>query len=66
MAANGSVQDIDVIPDNLKELYKTVWEIKQKAIIDMAADRARRDVELFGRAGKAAMPCRGFKGLERV
>ncbi len=39
MAANGSVQDIDEIPGNLKELYKTVWEIKQKAIIDMAADR---------------------------
>ncbi|MEQ9065033.1 MAG: ribonucleoside-diphosphate reductase subunit alpha [Vicingaceae bacterium] len=39
MAANGSVQDIAEVPDNLKELYKTVWEIKQKAIIDMAADR---------------------------
>lgn len=39
MAENGSVQNIDEIPDNLKELYKTVWEIKQKAIIDMAADR---------------------------
>jgi ribonucleoside-diphosphate reductase alpha chain len=39
IAANGSVQSIDEIPDNIKELYKTVWEIKQKAIIDMAADR---------------------------
>jgi ribonucleoside-diphosphate reductase alpha chain len=39
MAANGSVQDIDEVPANLKELYKTIWEIKQKAIIDMAADR---------------------------
>ncbi len=39
MANNGSVQDIDEIPANLKELYKTVWEIKQKSIIDMAADR---------------------------
>ncbi len=39
MAANGSIQDIPEIPDNLKELYKTVWEIKQKAVIDMAADR---------------------------
>lgn len=39
IAANGSVQDIDEIPDNLKELYKTVWEISQKTIIDMAADR---------------------------
>jgi ribonucleoside-diphosphate reductase alpha chain len=33
------VQSIKEIPDNIKELYKTVWEIKQKSIIDMAADR---------------------------
>ena len=39
IANNGSVQDIDGIPDDLKEVYKTVWEIKQKAVIDMAADR---------------------------
>jgi len=39
MAANGSIQDIPEIPDNLKELYKTVWEIKQEAVLDMAADR---------------------------
>ena len=39
IAANGSVQEITEIPDNLKELYKTAWEIKQKTIIDMAADR---------------------------
>ena len=39
MAYNGSVQDIPEIPENIKELYKTVWEIKQRAIIDMAADR---------------------------
>ena len=39
MAANGSVQDIEEVPQNLRELYKTVWEIRQKAIIDMAADR---------------------------
>ncbi len=39
MAANGSVQNIAEIPDNLKALYKTAWEISQKAIIDMAADR---------------------------
>lgn len=39
MAANGSIKDIPNIPENLKELYKTVWEISQKAIIDMAADR---------------------------
>jgi ribonucleoside-diphosphate reductase alpha chain len=39
IAANGSVQNIDEIPQNIKDLYKTVWEIKQKALIDMAADR---------------------------
>ena len=37
--ANGSVQNIDRIPEDLKALYKTVWEIKQKVLIDMAADR---------------------------
>ena len=36
--AGGSVQDLD-IPDKLKEIYRTVWEIPQKSIIDMAADR---------------------------
>ncbi|MCL1650599.1 ribonucleoside-diphosphate reductase subunit alpha [Elizabethkingia anophelis] len=36
---NGSVQNMEEIPTDLKELYKTVWEIKQKTIIDMAADR---------------------------
>ena len=39
IVANGSVQDIEEVPQNIKDLYKTVWEIKQKAIIDMAADR---------------------------
>jgi ribonucleoside-diphosphate reductase alpha chain len=39
IAANGSVQNIDEIPADIKELYKTVWEIKQRTIIDMAADR---------------------------
>lgn len=39
IAANGSVQGIAEIPQNIKDLYKTVWEISQKAIIDMAADR---------------------------
>lgn len=39
IAHNGSIQYINEIPDDLKELYKTVWEIKQKNIIDMAADR---------------------------
>lgn len=39
VAANGSVQAIAEIPATLKERYKTVWEIKQKTLIDMAADR---------------------------
>ncbi|RAJ02494.1 ribonucleoside-diphosphate reductase alpha chain [Chitinophaga skermanii] len=39
IAANGSIQNIQEIPGNVKELYKTVWEIKQRTIIDMAADR---------------------------
>merc|ERR1712084_219654 len=38
IAHNGSVQQID-LPTDLKELYKTVWEIKQRIVIDMAADR---------------------------
>ena len=39
MAANGSVQNINEIPDNIKALYKTTWELSQRAIIDMAAER---------------------------
>ncbi len=39
IAANGSIQNIEEIPADIKELYKTVWEIKQRNIIDMAADR---------------------------
>ena len=37
--ANGSVQSIPEIPQNVKDLYKTVWEISQKVIIEMAAER---------------------------
>ena len=37
---DGSVQNIDEIPDDIKALYKTVWEISQRTVIDMAADRA--------------------------
>ncbi len=37
--ANGSIQPIPGIPQNIKDLYKTVWEISQKAIMEMAADR---------------------------
>jgi ribonucleotide reductase alpha subunit len=36
---DGSIQNIKEIPSNLKELYKTTWEIKQKNVIDMSADR---------------------------
>ena len=39
ISANGSVQHIAEVPDNIKDLYKTVWEIKQKTLIDMSADR---------------------------
>lgn len=39
MASNGSVQNINEIPQYIKDLYKTAWEISQKAIIEMAADR---------------------------
>jgi ribonucleoside-diphosphate reductase alpha subunit len=40
LAANGSIQNIQEIPEELKQLYKTAWEIKQRTILDMAADRA--------------------------
>ncbi|CAO3665957.1 unnamed protein product [Umbelopsis ramanniana] len=36
---NGSIQKVASIPQNLKDLYKTVWEISQRVVIDMAADR---------------------------
>lgn len=39
IAANGSIQHIDTIPQNIKDLYKTAWELSQKTILDMAADR---------------------------
>ena len=39
IAANGSIQNIQEIPENLKALYRTAWEISQRAILDMAADR---------------------------
>eukprot|EP00536_Pseudo-nitzschia_multiseries_P007917 jgi/Psemu1/319245/estExt_fgenesh1_pm.C_1920001 len=41
MRDGGSVANIDAIPADLKEVYKTVWEIKMKSIIDMAADRGK-------------------------
>lgn len=39
VAANGSVQSIMEIPKNIRNLYKTVWEISQRRILDLAADR---------------------------
>ncbi|WP_027393948.1 ribonucleoside-diphosphate reductase subunit alpha [Aquimarina latercula] len=39
MRANGSIQNIDIIPQDLKELYKTVWELSMKDIIDMSRHR---------------------------
>ncbi|KAL3621838.1 ribonucleotide-diphosphate reductase subunit rnr1 [Castilleja foliolosa] len=36
---NGSVQNIPEIPEDLKLIYKTVWEIKQRILVDMAVDR---------------------------
>jgi ribonucleotide reductase alpha subunit len=40
IAERGSVQNIPTIPDDVKQIYRTVWEISQRSIIDMAADRA--------------------------
>ena len=39
MHANGSIQDVDIIPQDLKDLYKTVWELSMKDIIDMSRHR---------------------------
>ena len=39
IASGGSVQNIPGIPDDVKAIYKTVWEISQKKVLDMAADR---------------------------
>jgi len=41
MRDSGSIADIDSIPKRLKDIYKTVWEIKMKDVIDMAADRGK-------------------------
>lgn len=40
VSARGSIQGIDRIPPEIRHLYRTVWEIRQRAIVDMAADRA--------------------------
>lgn len=39
IAHNGSIQNVPGIPDELKRIYKTVWEISQKTVIDLSADR---------------------------
>src|SRR4029079_9395874 len=39
LAAGGTIQDIDNIPENIKKIYRTVWELKMKDLIDMSADR---------------------------
>ena len=39
MRANGSIQHIDIIPQDIKDLYKTVWELSMKDIIDMSRQR---------------------------
>jgi len=39
IANNGSIQQIDVIPEQIRNKYKTVWELPMKSLIDMAADR---------------------------
>lgn len=39
IANDGSIQNIDIIPDDIKQLYKTVWEISMKSVIDQCHDR---------------------------
>jgi ribonucleoside-diphosphate reductase alpha chain len=39
IAANGSIQEFEEIPEDIRDLYRTAWEIKQKSIVEMAADR---------------------------
>ena len=40
IADNGSIQNVTEIPKEIRDVYKTVWEIPQRSILDMAADRA--------------------------
>ena len=71
MAANGSVQNIPEIPARLKELYKTAWEISQKAIIDQAADRGAficqsQSLNIFmGQANFGKLTSMHFYGWEK-
>jgi ribonucleotide reductase alpha subunit len=41
IAHSGSVQTLEHVPQEIKDIFKTVWEISQKTLIDMAADRGR-------------------------
>jgi ribonucleotide reductase alpha subunit len=41
VANNGSIQNIHSLPENIRNKYKTVWEISMKSLIDMAVDRGR-------------------------
>ena len=41
LRTNGSIQNIDIIPQNIKDLYKTVWELSMRDIIDMAGERGQ-------------------------
>ena len=45
IANGGSIADISDISSDLKEIYRTVWEIRQRSLIDMAADRGKRERE---------------------
>lgn len=71
MVSNGSIQNIPEIPDDIKELYKTVWEIKQRNLIDMAADRGAficqsQSLNLFVQApSKAKLTSMHFYGWKK-
>ena len=71
MASNGSIQNINEIPDDIKALYKTAWEISQKVIIDLAADRGAficqsQSLNLFmENANFAKLTSMHFYGWER-
>ncbi len=68
---NGSVQEIESIPQEIKDRYKTVWEISQKIIIDMAADRApfvdqTQSMNIFiARPSHAALSSMHFYGWKK-
>ncbi|MBX9769578.1 MAG: ribonucleoside-diphosphate reductase subunit alpha, partial [Bdellovibrionales bacterium] len=71
IAAGGSVQGIKEIPEKIREVYKTAWEIKQKAVIDMSADRGAficqsQSLNIFmAEANFAKLSSMHFYGWER-